>query len=128
MSALSDQASSTSCTHEDEGDVDLIQDTIKADDNSTQNNKEDNEDVDVIQEDSEDTEDSGPVKMRMRTPSSLGVAVKSIRRKSTEIKKEFCAEKKRDFQNIPRQDTTIDFRKGIDREINNSLPYIYDCG
>ena len=112
MSALS-EASSTSC-NEDNEDVDLNQDAIEEHDNSIQHRKEDNEDVDVDQEDTEDSEDVIPAKMR------LGVAVKSLRRMSNEIKKEFCAEKKRDFQNIPRQDTTIDFRKGIDLvKINN---------
>ena len=109
MSALS-EASSTSC-NEDNEDVDLNQDAIEEHDNGR---KEDNEEVDVDQEDTEDSEDVIPVKMR------LGVAVESFRRMSNEIKKEFCAEKKRDFQNIPRQDTTIDFRKGIDLvKINN---------
>ena len=112
MSALN-EASSTSC-NEDNEDVDLNQDAIEEHDNSIQHRKADDEEVDVDQEDTEDSEDVIPVKMR------LGVAVKSIRRKSNEIKKEFCAEKKRDFQNIPREDTTIDFRKGIDLvKINN---------
>ena len=111
MSAVDvSEPSSTTCKEEDE-ELELIQVTFRDDDNSIENDKEDDEDVEAIQE---DTEDSEPFKVRMRSESKLEVAVKSLKRKSNDIKKEFYAEKERDFQNIPRQDTTIDFREGID--------------
>ena len=129
MSTVKDQASSASCNEEEEN-VETINE-----DNSTQNNEEDNEDMDVIREDTEDTEHRKPVKKHMIRDAMKSftisrsvinnefyadfqniprVAVKSVKKKTYVIKNEFYAEKRKDFQSIPRQDTTIDFRKGIE--------------